>query len=265
MNKDGNDNENGTRGQDDENDYEEEKVIMGSIRHTSDVFAKRIASRGMATLGLYLQEKQKQQEQDEENEKTKDIAKEKAQTESKSNENVKSNTKSNSVPTRTVNADIGTNTTLIQQTLEMKWSIDESNENCDVMDPKNIEQCAEPCTKCRGTGLVSCGFCNGFGYVDFGAQERGTIGRRMMKTMKQKRRKERMLMRRDRDGAIRNVEGEEEEEEEDDEEDNINGTGEGTNTNIGENETIGAECPVCDENGDQTCDECKGSGWIANW
>jgi len=31
------------------------------------------------------------------------------------------------------------------------------------------------------------------------------------------------------------------------------------------NGRLGVECPVCDDNGEQSCGTCRGSGWIARW
>lgn len=65
-----------------------------------------------------------------------------------------------------------------KQNLELKWNIDKSNENCDTDD---ILSCSEPCEVCRGKGVVTCLFCQGHGYVDFGQQVKGTVGSRMEK------------------------------------------------------------------------------------
>lgn len=65
----------------------------------------------------------------------------------------------------------------VWQNLELRWAIDESNEDCDVED---ILSCSEPCPDCRGTGVVLCQFCNGHGYVDFGFAQEGTMGKRLL-------------------------------------------------------------------------------------
>lgn len=62
--------------------------------------------------------------------------------------------------------------------LELKWNIDKSNESCDA---DNLLSCSEPCEVCRGKGVVTCLFCQGHGYVDFGQQVQGTVGGRMEK------------------------------------------------------------------------------------
>ena len=63
------------------------------------------------------------------------------------------------------------------QNLELKWSIDENNDDCDIED---ISSCSEPCPHCRGTGTILCQFCGGVGYIDFGVAEKGTMGERLL-------------------------------------------------------------------------------------
>ena len=59
------------------------------------------------------------------------------------------------------------------QNLELKWSITENTDDCDIED---ISSCSDPCPHCRGTGYILCQFCGGVGYVDFGFAEKGTVG-----------------------------------------------------------------------------------------
>lgn len=62
--------------------------------------------------------------------------------------------------------------------LELKWKL-ETSEDCDTED---VLSCSEPCETCRGKGKVSCEFCKGVGFVDFGeGYGRGTVGNRMEK------------------------------------------------------------------------------------
>eukprot|EP00558_Chaetoceros_sp_UNC1202_P013082 CAMPEP_0197239228 /NCGR_PEP_ID=MMETSP1429-20130617/5731_1 /TAXON_ID=49237 /ORGANISM="Chaetoceros sp., Strain UNC1202" /LENGTH=214 /DNA_ID=CAMNT_0042698609 /DNA_START=252 /DNA_END=896 /DNA_ORIENTATION=+ len=62
--------------------------------------------------------------------------------------------------------------------LELKWNIDKIS---DGSDPDDITTSSDPCDTCRGRGVLNCQFCKGHGYIDFGAQGRGTIGGRMAK------------------------------------------------------------------------------------
>ena len=96
----------------------------------------------------------------------------------------------------------------LRHSLELHWSIQKANEDCDLED---ITSCSEPCPDCRGTGLVICRFCDGVGYLDMGPQLPGTIGKALLK------------------------------------------------------DRMGVECPVCNEDAEQVCETCMGSGWIANW
>ena len=96
----------------------------------------------------------------------------------------------------------------VRHSLELHWSIQKANEDCDLED---ITSCSEPCPSCRGTGLVICRFCDGVGYLDMGPQLPGTIGKALLK------------------------------------------------------DRMGVECPVCNDDAEQVCEMCMGSGWIANW
>ena len=99
----------------------------------------------------------------------------------------------------------------IKKNLEMKWDIAQINQDCNTEDRLS---CSEPCETCRGKGVVTCLFCKGDGYVDFGQQTKGTVGGTMEK----------------KNGGH-----------------------------------TGIECPVCNEDGEQGCQKCNGSGWIALW
>lgn len=63
--------------------------------------------------------------------------------------------------------------------LNLHWNIKSATDECDVQE--NILSCSEPCTQCRGHGVVECQFCHGVGFVDFGQQEEGTVGGRMVR------------------------------------------------------------------------------------
>jgi hypothetical protein len=143
------------------------------ISRTSSILAKRIVHRGFATMGLQLRRQRDKQKLDIE----------------KENQRVES----------------------AKKNLDLKWSIAQSNNDCDTGD---LLSCSEPCETCRGKGVVFCQFCQGNGYVDFGHQMKGTVGGAM---------------------ELKN----------------------GGHTGI--------ECPVCNEDGEQGCGQCNGSGWIANW
>lgn len=64
------------------------------------------------------------------------------------------------------------------ENLELRWDIDEDNQDCDIED---ITTCSEPCSTCSGTGKIECPFCGGTGYIDFGKPSPGTIGETLAK------------------------------------------------------------------------------------
>lgn len=97
-----------------------------------------------------------------------------------------------------------------KKNLELKWNIQKSNDELEA----GMSNVSDPCEECKGKGKVLCPFCQGNGFVDFGEQEKGTIGGSMVS----------------RNGGRTHV-----------------------------------ECPICDENGEQSCTKCSGSGWIARW
>jgi hypothetical protein len=97
-----------------------------------------------------------------------------------------------------------------KKNLELKWNIQKSNDELEA----GVSNVSDPCEDCKGKGKVLCAFCQGNGFVDFGEQEKGTIGGTMVS----------------RNGGRTHV-----------------------------------ECPICDENGEQSCTKCSGSGWIARW
>jgi len=150
-----------------------------AIYRTSKILAKRIVHRGFATMGQQLRRQREKEVQKKKQEK----------------ESIKKNLEKES----------------IKKNLELKWDIAQINEDCDTADRLS---CSEPCETCRGKGVVTCLFCKGDGYVDFGQQTRGTVGGTMEKK------------------------------------------------NGGHS---GIECPVCNEDGEQGCQKCNGSGWIAKW
>lgn len=248
----------------------EDKVVIGSIRHTSDVLAKRTVYRALATMGQYIKKRSQMQREKSFDTVTKFATVDTKGTSSGSKTNTKdkkfSSTRNGDgkvvkVVTRSSTTPIpipqtpAQNSTQIKETLELKWSIEESikNEKDQIVANKqselnsstnkastsssssaspsiinsegtsNIQEaCSTPCTTCRGKGVTCCQFCNGVGYIDFGMQERGTVGERMVSKQHGKK-----------------------------------------GVKLGLN--AGVECPVCDENGDQVCADCNGSGWIANW
>jgi len=63
------------------------------------------------------------------------------------------------------------------KTLELQWEIEEAKDNCD---PEDLLSCSEPCDLCRGTGVITCHFCEGTGYINFGEQTPGTVGERLV-------------------------------------------------------------------------------------
>lgn len=63
--------------------------------------------------------------------------------------------------------------------LNLHWNIKSASDECDVQE--DMLSCSEPCTQCRGKGVVECQFCHGVGFVDFGQQEEGTVGGRMVR------------------------------------------------------------------------------------
>ncbi len=101
----------------------------------------------------------------------------------------------------------------------------DSANNDEDCDVEDVSTCSEPCLDCRGKGIKLCSFCHGVGYVDFGFAEKGTMGQRLL--------------------------------------DNNNMKNKGTASS--DNGRLGVECPVCDEDGEQSCSTCRGSGWIAKW
>jgi hypothetical protein len=121
-------------------DFNSTAISDDGISQTCEILAKRIVHRGFAVLGQQFRRQRAKAELDVKREKQKF-------------ENQKQN-------------------------LELKWNIDQSNENCDTDD---ILSCSEPCEVCRGKGVVTCLFCQGHGYVDFGQQIKGTVGSRMEK------------------------------------------------------------------------------------
>jgi hypothetical protein len=175
------------------------------INRTADILAKRIVHRGVATMGqqLRLQHQQKLREQQQrELEQTQSRARGE-QNKSKQQQDPTSTTASNSNSMSTepslqkygrkygpgaAGTTAGTtagnaagnaapkSSHTVKANLELKWSIDKSSADCDV---EGILSCSEPCTTCRGNGIMKCQFCHGHGYVDFGAQNPGTIGKRM--------------------------------------------------------------------------------------
>mmetsp|Transcript_8030 Transcript_8030/g.15126 ORF Transcript_8030/g.15126 Transcript_8030/m.15126 type:complete len:244 (-) Transcript_8030:85-816(-) len=121
-------------------DFNSTAISDDGISRTCEILAKRIVHRGFAMLGQRYRRQQAKAEMD-------------LQREIQKLENKK-------------------------QSLELKWNIDKSNENCDTDD---ILSCSEPCEVCRGKGVITCLFCQGHGYVDFGQQDKGTVGSRMEK------------------------------------------------------------------------------------
>ena len=120
------------------------------IYRTSNILAKRIVHRGFATMGLQLR-RQREKEQLEDQKKQKEqleVQKKKQKEES------------------------------LKKNLEMKWDIAQINQDCNTEDRLS---CSEPCETCRGKGVVTCQFCKGDGYVDFGQQTKGTVGGTMEK------------------------------------------------------------------------------------
>jgi hypothetical protein len=154
-----------------------QKVSEGkdSIVRTSETLAKRIAHRGLAIAyrQFRLLQQLKLREQQEKLEEEQDKIKKQEASSSMSTSverhhgkvSESANPKSKSPQTA-------------KENLELKWSIDKNTEDCDLED---MLSCSEPCTTCRGEGIRRCHFCNGHGYVDFGAQNPGTIGKRMEK------------------------------------------------------------------------------------
>ncbi len=65
-----------------------------------------------------------------------------------------------------------------RQLLDLQWNIRSATEDCDL---ENILSCSVPCDVCRGEGVIICKFCDGRGYIEFGHQEEGTIGDRLVK------------------------------------------------------------------------------------
>jgi len=66
----------------------------------------------------------------------------------------------------------------MMKNIELRWSIEESNHDCDVED---ISSCSDPCIQCHGIGTAECTFCSGSGYIDLGVQEIGTMGDQLVK------------------------------------------------------------------------------------
>jgi len=95
--------------------------------------------------------------------------------------------------------------------IELRWNIDEDKDDCDLED---VSTCSDACDVCVGKGVIDCQFCKGVGWIDFGQQNPGTMGERLV----------------ERNGGIQ-----------------------------------GTECPVCNEDSNQVCQKCMGSGWIARW
>ncbi len=68
-------------------------------------------------------------------------------------------------------------TSKARQLLDLQWNIRSATEDCDLED---ILSCSVPCDVCRGEGKILCKFCDGRGYIEFGIQEEGTIGDRLV-------------------------------------------------------------------------------------
>jgi hypothetical protein len=66
----------------------------------------------------------------------------------------------------------------MMRNIELRWSIEESNNDCDVDD---LSSCSEPCSQCRGEGTAECTFCTGSGYIDLGPQDPGTMGDQLIR------------------------------------------------------------------------------------
>ena len=187
---------------------------MESITKTANILAKRIVHRGVAVTNNQLRlmhrlriREREEQEQKQEQEQLKE--QERMQQRQKENEK-----KQKSVKT-------------MKDILDLQWSIDKNNQECDVTD---ILSCSTPCTTCRGHGRHICQFCKGVGYIDFGDIEGNGDG----------------------DGSGNSKKGFED------------GTiGKKMEKKNGGH--LGVECPVCDEDGEDTCKDCNGSGWIAKW
>mmetsp|Transcript_25421 Transcript_25421/g.29035 ORF Transcript_25421/g.29035 Transcript_25421/m.29035 type:complete len:150 (+) Transcript_25421:295-744(+) len=99
-----------------------------------------------------------------------------------------------------------------------------------------------PCETCRGSGILICQFCHGVGYVDFGVQEKGTIGERLMNKNTSSR----------PNGGTGGK-------------DSRSSSDRDSNKNTNNKGGTDIECPICDENGEIKCKQCHGSGWIAKW
>ncbi len=143
-----------------------------SITRTAEILAKRIVHRGVATISQQLRLQQQLKIREQQEREQRNISKQLEQQDPTNRFETSSQKYGPSaVPTpKSVKT--------AKDNLELKWSIDKSSEDCDVED---MLSCSEPCTTCRGTGIITCQFCNGTGYVDFGAQNPGTIGKRMEK------------------------------------------------------------------------------------
>lgn len=115
---------------------------------------------------------------------------------------------------------------------EMQWQMTEQTEECDVYKPVSCG--GNPCTACNGKGTCTCRFCRGVGFIYMKLPSAATVPQSRGEQL-QKQYEESMW-----GGSLNSL----------------------LQT---EPSTSFTSCSVCQQNGFETCRQCRGSGWIADW